>query len=247
MTETQWEAFSSFRSLFKNQIEQWKETLSPYNEEIRLLQKEAAARDKVPPYSLDNIFVYNKFLDNVLPEDDIKIILIGDNPGKAEQLMENQAYLVGQSGKIADNFFKRNPELGIDFRKNVIILNKTPFHTAKTKELKTFEKCGIEDVTNIIRESQVFMAEQTARLHQKLQCQLWLVGYSELKNNGIFIPYRDALKGAYKDFENSSVYVYQHFSMNRFLIDLKERSDKNLSLKDNLLSLGKIHRKEIFS
>ena len=60
-------------------------------------------------------------MDRLTPDDEIKLIVIGDNPGKDEQLTKNQRYLVGQAGKIADGFFKRNPELGIDFRKNVVI------------------------------------------------------------------------------------------------------------------------------
>ena len=126
------------------------------------------------------------------------------------------------------------------------------------------------------------MAEHTAKLHRALwenganrkqdarsradtlgtkigECfnppQLWLVGYAELKEKGIFAPYRDALKAAYAGSDAwKSVFVYQHFSMNRFLIDLKayqknravNESEENRSLARDLEKLGEYHRKEIF-
>jgi len=223
------------------------------------------------------------------------MIVIGDNPGKDEQLSINNRYLVGQSGKIADGFFRRNPELQTDFRKNVVILNKTPVHTAKTHHLRSLQKADPE-IAKLIEISQLWMAEHTAKLHRALwenganrkqdarsradtvgikigECfnppQLWLVGYAELKEKGIFAPYRDALKAAYAGSDAwKSVFVYQHFSMNRFLIDLKAYqknraadgggkkthgnkkgaalSGTNASLARDLEKLGEYHRKEIF-
>jgi len=90
-----------------------------------------------------------------------------------------------------------------------------------------------------------------------------------LKEKGIFAPYRDALKAAYAGSDAwKSVFVYQHFSMNRFLIDLKAYqknraadgggkkthgnkkgaalSGTNASLACDLEKLGEYHRKEIF-
>ena len=98
------------------------------------LQKAAYEKD-TPEYPLENAVVYNTSLDSVTEEDDIHLIVVGDNPGKEEQFEKNRKYLVGQSGRIAEGFFRRNEELNTDFRKNVIILNKTPLHTAKTKHL----------------------------------------------------------------------------------------------------------------
>ena len=225
MTKADFERFCQFREKFKYQIEEWKKQLVGQEEGIKALQKSLAKKDGVPEYSLDNILVYNKALDEVSENDDIKLIVIGDNPGKAEQLDQNQRYLVGQAGKIAEGFFAKNPELEIDFRKNVIILNKTPFHTAKTKELQLLAKEAGEKIGEIIEESQEFMARETANLAKDLNLEIWLVGYSELKPKGIFALYREALKSAFEDFAKSKVYVYQHFSMNRFLVDLKESRD----------------------
>lgn len=246
MTKAEFERFCQFREMFKNQIEEWKKQLSDQEGNIKLMQKNLAKKDGVPDYSLDNILVYNKALDEVSEQDNIKLIVIGDNPGKQEQLAQNQKYLVGQAGKIAEGFFARNPELETDFRKNVIILNKTPLHTAKTKELLALTKDSDPVVKQIFEESQIFMARETANLARDLNLEIWLVGYSELKSKGIFSIYKESLKAAFEDFSKSKVYVYQHFSMNRFLVDLKENLDSSKSLKENLISIGENHRKEIF-
>ena len=132
MTKEQWEALEVFKADFKGQVEKWARDFPMLGQ----LQKEAALDAKTPEYSFETPVVYNTDLDRLTKNDEIKLLVIGDNPGKDEQLAKNQRYLVGQAGKIADGFFKRNPELGIDFRKNVVILNKTPVHSAKTAQLK---------------------------------------------------------------------------------------------------------------
>ena len=213
MTHADFLRFCQFRDKFKNQIEEWKNQLAGEESKIREVQKSLAKKDGVPEYNLENILVYNQALDEITEDDDIKLIVVGDNPGKAEQLAENQRYLVGQAGKIAEGFFAQNPELEIDFRKNVIILNKTPFHTAKTKELSAFSKIIKSNydenlatkIDKIIEESQIFMAEETASLAKDLGLEIWLVGYSELKPKGIFALYREALKATFEDFAKSKV------------------------------------------
>ena len=42
------------------------------------------------------------------------------------------------------------------------------------------------------------------------------------------------------------VYVFQHFSMNRFTIDLKDNFDQKESLQNNIYRLGNLHKTEIF-
>ena len=250
MTQKQWEAFCEFRKEMKSLCDRWS-VLAP---ELFPLQKAAADAGETPEYPLETAVVYNRAYDEITRDDEIKLIVIGDNPGKEEQLAVNNKYLVGQSGRIAQGFFSRNPELQTDFRKNAIIINKTPVHTAKTNQIKYLLKNGSPEITNIIEESQKEMARLAAALQQNLGCQLWLVGYAELKPKGIFSLYRDTLKAQYtakdgsmkKDWDN--VYVFQHFSMNRFLIDLKEFRTKNpsISLSMAIQSLGHLHRDEIF-
>lgn len=214
-----------------------------------------AAEKDTPPYPHETAVVYNTAWDGITADDEIKIIVVGDNPGKEEQLAKNRSYLVGQSGRVAEGFFRRNAELAVDFRKNCLITNKTPLHTAKTKHLKLFASGGEPELAAALTESQRIMAEATAELHKTLfaECgtQLWLVGYAELKERGVFTVYRDALKACYTDGSRmipawSGVKVYQHFSMNRFLIDLKSSRSEGEELAAALCRLGDVHKSEIF-
>ena len=249
MNDFQWNVFLKFKDEFKNLCKQW----SQFSNELYPLQKEAAK--DTPDYILETSVVYNKSYDEIQKKDKINFIIIGDNPGKDEQLAANQKYLVGQSGKIAEGFFRRNPELDTDFRKNVLILNKTPVHTAKTVQLKYILKNGSKEIVNLINESQKKMAQLAFELHNGFLSssednfpELWLIGYSELKKNGIFSEYRNELKKHYEGFNSwNKVFVYQHFSMNRFIVDLNEfRKDSNLPLKKCLEKIGQIHKNEIF-
>lgn len=273
MTKKQWQAFCEFKEIFYKKVEEWKK-LAP---ELAELQRQAALAAKTPEYPFETSVVYNRDLDKLTEDDEINLIVIGDNPGKDEQLAKNNRYLVGQAGKIADGFFKRNPELQTDFRKNVIILNKTPVHSAKTAQLRKIMHDGGEKIRTLVKESQLWMAEQTARLHCELVKgaahnerlfsvpELWLVGYSELKEKGFFVPYKNRLKEAYfttefgagfgatdsavADFDAwNKVYVFQHFSMNRFTIDLREFSQSvdDGTLLQKIHALGELHKKEIF-
>jgi len=257
MTNFQWECFNKFRNTFKDMVTQWNNQAKS----LIIVQEKVMEFFKNVDYELQTPIVYNTALDEITQNDEIKLIVIGDNPGKDEQLIKNQKYLVGQAGKLGNSFFKNHDELGIDFRKNVIILNKTPIHSAKTNQLKKFATFGGKEIENLIKETQIWMAQETANLHQKLlqgsenkdYPQLWLVGYSELKEKGIFTDYKNELKKQYQKSEEAknawdNVFVYQHFSMNRFSIDLKEFSteNKNLDLKTQLKTLGKKHKDEIF-
>lgn len=255
MNEKQYKVFCNFKDDLKSSIKKWSNSVGNLQE----LQKEAVIADKTPLYSLETPVVYNKDLDLITKDSQIKLIVIGDNPGKDEQLLKNNRYLVGQAGKIADGFFKKNPELKIDFRKNVIILNKTPVHSAKTVQLKRIMQN--KDAAELILESQIWMAEKTvnflsdynnAASSKDDMLELWLVGYSELKEKGIFIPYKNKMEECLK--QNGfwkKVYVFQHFSMNRFSIDLNEfiikNSSENCELMENIHKIGEKHRQEIFN
>ena len=257
MTNFQWECFNKFRNTFKDMVTQWNNQAKS----LIIVQEKAMEFFKNVDYELQTPIVYNTALDEITQNDEIKLIVIGDNPGKDEQLAKNQKYLVGQAGKLGNSFFKNHDELGIDFRKNVIILNKTPIHSAKTNQLKKFATFGGKEIEDLLKQTQIWMAQETAKLHQNLLKgsenkdfpQLWLVGYSELKEKGIFTDYKNELKKQYQTSEEAknawdNVFVYQHFSMNRFSIDLKEFSteNKNLDLKTQLKTLGKKHKDEIF-
>lgn len=258
MTDSQWKNFCNFKNEFLEYVDSIKNKFP----QLKDLQKKAAELTKTPDYSFENPIVYNTALDEIQKTDNIKLIVIGDNPGKNEQLSCNRRYLVGQAGKIAEGWFKKNPEYNIDFRKNVIILNKTPIHSAKTSQLNIIAKLGGKEISDLIEQSQIWMAEHTAKLHQELyensKPELWLVGYAELKGKGIFLKYKDQLISSYKNSQAwNSVYVFQHFSMNRFSIDfndfLKSNSESNnsdfekqISTWEKLHKLGENHKSEIF-
>ena len=259
MTDNQWKIFCDFKNDLKKMVTKWQEQFP----NLKDLQKQAAIIAKTPDYPFETPIVYNLALEEISKNDEIKLIVIGDNTGKEEKLAKNNKYLVGQAGKIAEGFFKRNESLGIDFRKNVIILNKTPIHSAKTSQLKTIARLGGEKISEFIKESQIWMAKRTAQLHiemnnqilQENQTELWLVGYSELKEKGLFLNYRDELKKYYSADDKSEsnwqkVFVFQHFSMNRFTIDLKNYIEKKIDNckidREILHELGQIHRTEIF-
>jgi len=286
MNNKQWTAFCSFRDDFKAQVALLEKMLAEakLDKVFASYQRELALEDNVPPYEIETPLVYNTALDSMTKDNNIKLIVIGDNPGKDEQLAKNRRYLVGQSGKLAEGFFKNAPELDIDFRKDTLILNKTFIHTAKTKELKKLKKKPInlcieslykdkdevfanDCFATILEDSQIWMAKRTVQLHKELclaanndsqsvPCKLWIIGYSELKNRGIFNSYAQTITKQYTEcLKNKntdlsiadSVFVFQHFSMNRFLIDLRSHSNKDMSLKQNLENLGRLHRKEILS
>ena len=251
MTQNQWQAFVEYKETFRRMCN----TLLAYSAELVPLQKSAAKKD-TPEYSIETPVVYNTAYDAVTERDEIKLLVVADNPGKEEQLAKNKSYLVGQSGRIAEGFFRRNDELKCDFRKNVIILNKSPIHTAKTSHLRFLQKNGSESIRQILLQSQIEMAHLTAALHKKLlqddeTVELWLVGYAELKKNGIFLPYRNTLFSEYakNPFAWNRVCVFQHFSMNRFLIDLNayRKDNAELGIKSALENLGHSHRDEIFN
>ena len=259
MNKNNWELICRFREEFKSYVESTKGLFG----DLKLLQEQIREKEKLPFYEIENPIVYNKAIDEISTDDEIKLIVIGDNPGKDEQLDMNQRYLVGQAGKLGNGFFRNNPELSIDFRKNVLIMNKTPLHTAKTVQLKYFKNSEISDINNLLVESQLKMAQLISDLHKGLvrgteigdrKPELWLVGYSELKEKGLFQDFKRKLVENYLDGDSlmgtewDYVKVYQHFSMNRFSIDLKQfcthSLDKNLA--QNLSDLGQLHRKEIF-
>ncbi len=262
MTKNKWNAFCKFKSAYKKECIamlhslqfEYRMPVSPETSastcssehNFSKLQAEAAVSGGTPPYPVETPIVYNHSWDDISENDNIKLIIVGDNPGKNEQLHKNQRYLVGQAGKIADGFFKNHPELGIDFRKNVIILNKTPIHTAKTKQLSFILKNDNSGkCQNLFKASQIFAVQKMFELQQELQCPVWIVGYAELKVKGLFSTYAEKLKELYTTVQHPELYLFQHFSMNRFLIDFKANIHQSLSTEDNLKRLGISHRREI--
>ena len=104
------------------------------------------------------------------------------------------------------------------------------------------------------------MAQRTSKLHQDLCAaaasfggaapELWLIGYSELKQNGLFIDYKNEFRQNYDKTSSAwqKVFVFQHFSMNRFSIDLNTFMirHREMSVVDSAHALGLQHKDEIF-
>ncbi|WP_461256458.1 hypothetical protein [Treponema sp. R80B11-R83G3] len=250
MNRGTWDKFVKARERFRVTTEELFRSLP----KLIKLQQELAdtrAEAKNSSYTVETPVVYNSALDDVTVNDEIKLILVADNPGRREQAAENRRYLVGPSGKIAKKFFIDNPQLGIDFDKNVIILNKTPIHSPRTVELRELvrmEKAsGNHSLATALEESQRFMASLLFDFHAALDCPVWIIGYSEMRKGGIFETYTEKLKELYADNEKmyKQLFLYRHFSMNQFTIDLKQQAKQGESLKKSLKRIGEGYRERI--
>jgi hypothetical protein len=215
-------------------------------------------------YRVETPIVFNEALRDLDASSEPAFILVADNPGKNEQLARNRRYLVGQSGKLAEGWFRR--ELGVDFRKEVIIINKTPIHTPRTAELrklltlagskpgsKVSSRSGGPDgrraaLASLLDESQRWMAGMARRLHEAIGVPLWISGYGELGPRGLFRPYSEALSSAYEKArveERESVLLFRHFSMNQFAIEMKAKRNASRPLPEELSRIGAENRRRI--
>ena len=250
MTEYNWKHFKRAREQFRKITEELSQSL-PMLGAIQQQFVNSRSDSKNSVYKVDTPVVYNTALDDVSIDDEIKLILVADNPGRREQAAENRRYLVGPSGKIANKFFCDNPVLGIDYRKNVIILNKTPIHSPRTAELRQLcllqaEK-GINSITAALEESQKTMAALLLNFHEALACPVWITGYSEMRKGGIFESYTESLKELYADKKEmyKQISIYRHFSMNQFTIDLKQQITSDETVIKCLKRIGSSYRQRI--
>ena len=257
MNRSEWNRFVKARERFRSAVDELTRSLPNLK---NILQKFADNRadGKNSSYAVETPVVYNSALDDITINDEIKLILVADNPGRREQAAENRRYLVGPSGKIAKKFFHDNPALGIDFLINVIILNKTPIHTPRTVELR--ELCRMEaqsggaissamEIAHALEESQKTMAALLLEFHEALGTPVWIIGYSEMKKGGIFEVYTESLKELYSEKQEKikQIYFYRHFSMNQFTIDLRQQSLPGETLAKSLRRIGTAYRKRILN
>ncbi len=248
-------AFEAVREEFRGLVRRWSED-NPY---LREAQERLRVRQGYEDYHIETPIVYNHALDEVRPEAQIKVILVADNPGKKEQLGANNRYLVGQSGKLAESWFRR--ELGIDFRLEVLVLNKTPVHTAKTAELGMLARSagpGRLRLESLLAESQAAMAGLAWRLHRGLRSSaaigaewpvLWISGLGELRRGGLFEIYRDELGRGIAQAaqgERACVWAFNHFSMNQFAIEVKRKARPGAPIAEELARIGRENRARVF-
>jgi hypothetical protein len=246
MQRAAWNRFVKVREHYRSETERLRRSLP----ELQALQQKLV-NSRNPSYPVETAVVYNSALDDVQPDSEIRLILVADNPGRREQMAENRRYLVGPSGKIAEKFFRDHPALRIDFRANVIILNKTPIHTPRTAELRELRKMGGSALETALDDSQRFMARLLREFQEAVTDgtgkapPVWICGYSEMKKNGVFGAYTAELKTVYgKSPLKDSVFLYRHFSMNQFTIDLKRQTVKGEPLAKTLNRIGSAYREK---
>ena len=197
MRKEQFEKFCSFRDEFRKQTALW-------NEEYNKVLKEKI--ESLSGCEITNSFIYNEKLDEINENDNIKYIWIQDNPGYNEMLQNR--YAVGASGKAGQNFMK-NEGLAEDFDREVIVLNKSPIHTKVTAVLSKLKNREIQD------ETQRYMAKAIFTVHNIFECDLWILGISNLK--GIFGTFSKDMEKLYKNSAlNKKMFLYYHFSQGQF-------------------------------
>lgn len=271
MTRSQWHALAAFRTDLKAFCVQSLRAFGyPYMDPhaaqsavacctpqafLHRAQAALVRAQGIPTYPVHTPIVYPHALEELTQSDPVPaLILVSDNPGKEEQLHTQQRYLVGQSGRVAQGFFSRHAQLGFDFRTDVMLLNKTPLHTAKTVQLRALVRLLAQDpagtararqVQSFLHRSQCWMARRTCQLQRSLGCDLWIVGYSELKSGHLFEPYARLLQTVCD--RRTPLFVFQHFSMNCFARDFakaRARSPQQ-QVRDTLKDLGLHHRQQI--
>ncbi|MDR2476956.1 MAG: hypothetical protein LBD18_04115 [Treponema sp.] len=249
MKRETWNKFVKTREQYRAAVEEIKRSLPELGGlQQELVKARSAGKSGSAAYTVETPIVYNTALDDVGSADDIRLILVADNPGRREQAAENRRYLVGPSGKLAETFFRENPSLGIDFRANAIILNKTPVHTARTAELRELCRLGGTPLTDTIERSQRTMARLLLEFHKALApVPVWIIGYSEMKHGGIFAAYTEEIQSLYNTSKHKDdILLFRHFSMNQFKMDLGQRALEGESLAETLARIGAAYRQRIF-
>ena len=249
MTSEQFEEFDGIRSEFRA----YAASLSERAPWLGGLQEKLRLALDYDDYRIETPVVYNEALDDIGPDDEPRFIIVADNPGKNEQKTANRRYLVGQSGKLAQGWFRK--ELEIDFRAACLIVNKTPVHTPKTAEIATLRRLAAEDSNKIaveldrlLDESQRTMARFAFRLHACLGGVLWISGYGELKPKGLFAAWTKEISSLYAGVSpalRSAVWVFRHFSMNQFAIEYKQFNGAASDPMEKLETIGTANRKRI--
>ncbi|MDR2079718.1 MAG: hypothetical protein LBP74_08375 [Treponema sp.] len=255
MNRRSWKAFTAAREHFREIAGVLQRELP----ELQSIQQKLIDRRTGPAYRVETPIVYNRALDGIGPGDEIGLILVADNPGRREQAAENRYYLAGPSGKLAEKFFRDQPSLGIDFRKNVLILNKTPIHTPRTAELRELGRLGGTHIAEAIAGSQLAMAGLVAEFHAALgPVPVWIIGYSEMRRGGIFETFTGALeelcnprgvkpRAKQGRLMKDLLFLYRHFSMNQFTIDLHRQAAPGEDIKKALDRIGRAYREQILT
>ncbi|MCK5809360.1 hypothetical protein KAH37_10275 [bacterium] len=203
--------FQTILTSFRHRVLSWEKSYPHLFGEISALIPENK-------YPLEHTIVYNTDLDKISGEMDIKLIVVADNPGKDEQLDETQAYLVGKSGVVMKNFLLKHDIVHLP-EQQIIILNKTPIHTASTlllKKLKQHKK--------LVEESQHYMAQLLYEIHTLFPVPVWIVGMSEIRRKGLFEPWLNEINRLYepKSPLREKLLCFKHFAYGNFTKDINK-------------------------
>lgn len=246
MNQMEYRRFAAMRDDFRERVATWSAALPGLAEAQRQLALECGEA----AYVLKTSIVYNRALDDITAQSNIEWIVVADNPGKREQEAAMNRYLVGRSGLVAERFFDR--ELGIDFRRQVAIINKTPVHTPKTAQLRRLAVIH-PAARAILEESQRFMAAMVPALQRVFGARVWVMGLSEVRPRGLFEAWQQSLVEAYAQARRdagqrnlaSDLYAFNHFSMGSFATDLKRRRRADESTVQAVLRIGAENRARI--
>jgi hypothetical protein len=246
MDRAAYKRLSAIRDEFRGRVAAWTESLPGLAE----AQRELARESGDDGYAIETPIVYNRALDDIAIGDSVPWIVVADNPGKREQEAGMNRYLVGRSGLVAERFFAR--ELGVDFRRQVAIINKTPVHTPKTVQLRRLVAIYPE-ARAVLDDSQRFMAAMVPALQECFGARVWVMGLSEIRPKGIFEPWQKAIIAAYGRADAASsgeppsaeLYGFNHFSMGSFATDLKRRRLDAESVAEAVMRIGAENRSRI--
>ena len=191
--------------------------------------------------------IWNNNLDKISDLSHIKLIVCADNPGLCE--LQDNIYLSpnGKCGVMAKNFFQR---LNLNLHEEVIVLNKTPIHTCKTKGLKKIPK-------NIFEESQIIMANFAIELLKACpkRTELWILGASNAnfgEKNPLFAKYKEIIAQAKNDEKLwKKILCFYHFSCGGFYKEVynyvnKEDCYKKQILEKALPEIGEKRKEKFF-
>jgi hypothetical protein len=104
---------------------------------------------------------------------------------------------------------------------------------------------GGAELEKAIASSQHFMAKIICRFHTALApLPVWIIGYSEMKKGGIFEVFTESLKSLYakRPARKKEIFLFRHFSMNQFAIDLGQRIRKGEDMTAALTRIGAAYR-----
>ena len=151
-------------------------------------------------------YVISEELENIDFEK-VKIVLVWDNPWKDEYRLGQYFSEEGSSWKMARKLFDGIFWEG-SFSRDVLVLNKTLFHTNRTHDLHN------ESFAPFLDESQKHMAEFLLELLKKKDMPVIVVWFDEM--HGLFLEYFAILwVWAYKLGKLNTISVTPHFSMSK--------------------------------